>query len=353
MKLNFLINSMQNGGAESALLTLINELLKQNHEINLILLEDENFYTIPKQINIIRLGKVQKNQILKFFSLVTLAFKLKKLKLDLINSHSFRANYVNILAKLFGSKHKAIITIHSDKNIYEVKNLNSKINLALINTLYKRADKTVFVSKSAQKSFNFNLPSQIIYNGFDIKNIEKLANENYEFEFKRDKQYLICVNRLIELKRVDDIIKALQLLNENFELIIIGDGSEMPNLQNLANDLNLKDRVHFLGQISNPFKYVKRADYFILASQSEAFGNVLIEAMICKTLVICSNFSVAKEILQDKGGILFETKNIQALANAIKSIDNKEKIVQSAYKRAVNFTISKTASDYEKIFKEI
>lgn len=352
-ELNFLINSMENGGAERALLTLMQGFLAKNYKVTLLLLEDENSYQLPKEIKIINLGKAGKSSLAKFSSLITLAFKVKKLKLQAISSHSFRANYVNVLAKIFGSKHKAFITIHSEKSIYEDGTFSSKLNLFLINSLYKKADKVIFVSKSSQKSFNFPFPSQVIYNGFDLEKIQKEAQEACDFDFKQEKTYLLCLNRLITLKRVNDIISALAFLEEKYELIIIGDGRERKNLENLAKKLNLEKRTHFLGELSHPFPFMKQAQIFILASQSEAFGNVLIEAMINKILILSSNFPAAKEILEDKYGFLFQVGNIESLVKTIKNIANKDEITEQAYERAKDFSLEKTLQAYKDLFKEV
>jgi hypothetical protein len=103
---------LTSGGAERVLSVIITELIRQNIAVTLLCIEKDNVYTLPKEVNIIYLSKLTKHDsnIKKFLYLPYLALKLKKHikenNTPLIQSHIYRANFSNLLAKVFGAKHK-------------------------------------------------------------------------------------------------------------------------------------------------------------------------------------------------------------------------------------------------------
>ena len=151
-KIAFLVNSLAHGGGEKIVSTIINELSK-NIEIELILLENDIFYKTNQNIKITKLNtKIKiKSNILKFLSIPFTSWKLAKYikenKLEVVNSHLYRANYINVLAKYFGAKHKCVITNHGDPFQYSKKGFLGQINTFLIKKLYPKADLVISISK--------------------------------------------------------------------------------------------------------------------------------------------------------------------------------------------------------------
>jgi len=90
--------------------------------------------------------------------------------------------------------------------------------------------------------------------------------------------------------------------------------------------------VHLLGKKENPFKYIKHANLFVLASEGEGFPNVLVEAMICSTPVISTDcISGPREILAPNTDINFQLKsNIELADNGILyPVDNEESLKEA------------------------
>ena len=151
-KITFLINSLATGGAEKVLTTVANKLAKE-FRVEIILLEKNDFYELDKSIKKTYLTEFsgKENPLLKLVYLPILAFKLKKYlkknNISLLQSHVFRAHYINLLAKLFGSKHRAQIVISGIITFYKNEGLLGKINLFFIKTLFPKADLIVWKSK--------------------------------------------------------------------------------------------------------------------------------------------------------------------------------------------------------------
>ena len=381
-KIIFLINSLSSGGAEKVLSVLANELVNQKYNIEIIFLEKNEFYELDKRIKKTYLSVFngKENGIKKLLFLPILAWRLKKYiqnnDIKLIQSHVFRANYVNVLAKIFGANHQAQLVTAGRISRYKEESLIGKINLFLIKNLYKKADLLIYKSKGmmndANKLFNFKNKSIVINNPYDIKKIKELFNEKVnDFVFKENKIYLVSVGRLISLKRNQDLIKSLKYLPQNIEIIFLGEGNEKENLLNLTKQLNVEKRVHFLGRVLNPYKYMVESDIFVSCSESEGFPNVLVEAMICGLPVISSDcLSGPREILAPntninkqlkkgddievaKYGILYPVGDVEKLVKAINLlIENKDlrkKYAELGLKRAKDFSIDKIVEQYKKV----
>jgi N-acetylgalactosamine-N,N'-diacetylbacillosaminyl-diphospho-undecaprenol 4-alpha-N-acetylgalactosaminyltransferase len=382
MKIAFLINSLTSGGAEKIVVTIINKLQKENYEVELICLEKNNFYNLSKDIKIKYLtnNSGKNNGIKKLFEIPFLAFKLKNYikenDIQIVQSHLYRANYINVLSNILGAKHQTQIVNHGIASRYKIKGLLGKINLFLIRNLYSKANMIITISKEMKNDLNnlflFKNKQLVINNPYDIENINRLKiQENTKFVFDSKKKYLITMGRLIKLKKYDDVIKSLKNLPENVELILLGEGEEKENLKILAKELNLKERTHFIGNVKNPFKYLSKADIFILSSETEGFPNSLIEALACGLPVISTDcISGPREILAPKTesskllkkdfkveefGILYPIGNIQELSKSIIFILENQHIYDSlkykSIQRANDFSIEKIIIQYKKVLE--
>jgi len=382
-KIAFVINSLAGGGAEKVVSILTSQLAQKGVKADLICLEKNNFYTQDKNINITYLSnfKGNENALLKFLYLPIFAYKLKKYltknqEIKIVQSHVYRANYVNILAKLLGSKHKTQIVNHSRISHYKDDGILGKINLFMIKKLYAKADLIILIANAMKndmnKLFNFTNPQKIIHNPYDISAIQTLAQEKIEdFRFNKDKKYLVSLGRLIELKRNQDLIHALQNLPSHVEVLFIGDGEKRDFLKNLAQELKVSSRCHFLGSKKNPFKYLKACDMFVSCSSTEGFPNVLIEAMVCGLNVVSSdcisgpreilspssdcNLQLKNEIEEAQFGTLFPVGRVDLLEKSITLFLKNEKLWQKyrqiAPQRAEDFSIEKIIPQYMEVLE--
>ena len=364
-KILLLINSITNGGAEKFIKTLYEELSKDGYEIELLALEKNEFNkleTVKCKYLINRIFK--KNSFRNFINLPFLAYRLfqyvKKNNVKIVQSHLFRSNYVNILSKiLFKSNHHIQIVNHSIISRYKKNGVSGLINLTLIKKLYPFADKIISVSKKVQEDmlslYNLKNKKEVIFNMFDIDIIkQKTKEEVKDFKFESKKKYLISIGRLISLKRNQDLIYAISKLDQNIHIIFLGQGPEEINLIKIAKKLGVLERIHILGWAENPYKYLYRSDVLISTSDSESFGRVIIEAMICGIPVISSRSGGPEEIIKTEiNGLLYNVGDINTLAQKISLILNEKnlinKIVLNANKNLEKFNKYTIMSEYKKI----
>ena len=142
-------------------------------------------------------------------------------------------------------------------------------------------------------------------------------------------------------------------------LYILGEGSERPRLEKLIQDLGLHPVVRLLGFQPNPYATMRQADVFVLSSDYEGFGNVIVEAMALGVPVIATDCPYGpREILAGgKYGVLVPPGDEQALADAILSLlrdpDARRRLGVEAKKRAEEFSVEKIVLSYERLFLEL
>jgi N-acetylgalactosamine-N,N'-diacetylbacillosaminyl-diphospho-undecaprenol 4-alpha-N-acetylgalactosaminyltransferase len=390
-----LINTLGNGGAERVVSLLATHLPKMRYNVIIICLErnvfsDDNFYHIPSDIPIVFLSdnKSSNSGLKKLIELPLLAWKLMRVAvqhdIDIIQSHLFRASYVNAIAQLWAKRlHKRIPIVQmvtpGQITYYDQEGILGKVNLALIRYCYPRAEHLVFKSIEMQYQANQRIKQlsqchqSVIYNPYDIDAITAQGKQVAEFIFDPTTFYLISVGRLIKLKRIDVILQALTMLPSSTELILVGNGADEAHFKQLTRTLDLDKRVHFVGSQKNPFSYLTKAQLFILSSETEGFPNVLVEAMLSHIPVLASDcISGPREILAPKSnplehlqignpvewteyGGLYAVGDATTLASAIVSLqDDRLKMQQlatAAYQRATDFSLSHIISRYDKVIQ--
>lgn len=149
--------------------------------------------------------------------------------------------------------------------------------------------------------------------------------------------------------------RSLQLTHPNIHFVLLGDGPERENLEKQADGLT---NITFAGKQSEMGNWFAAADLLIHPSYSEGLGSVILEAIQAGLPVIGSSVGGIPDIIDDGvSGLLIESGNEQALANAIVSIasDNELKncLIIGGKEKLKQFDIAYTCSLYEALYKEI
>jgi glycosyltransferase involved in cell wall biosynthesis len=368
----FLINSMVGGGAEKLVQLLLEQLtIDKDLEIVLILLEDKITYQLPKGIEVIPLFSHLENYLQKFFGLLLGALKLRKItiqyKISATLSLLERSNFVNVLARLFGSPHRAIISEHTNpQHNYHSRSLKNSIAKLLLKVLYGRADKIIAVSGGVKKTLinAFRIKKekiQVIHDPCDINKIEELSREQVDHPwFNAEVPIIITVGRLVKPKGQWHLIQAFAKIRSEMHcrLVILGEGELRNQLEQLSKDLGIDNDVGFLRWQENPYKYMARSTVFAFPSIWEGFGIVLVEAMACGIPVVSFDCeSGPSEILKSgEYGLLVPVGDEGSLAKVIVSLlrDNnlRERFAQKARERVQEFTVEDIAREYRKCLLE-
>ncbi|NQV13450.1 MAG: glycosyltransferase family 4 protein [Parcubacteria group bacterium] len=197
----------------------------------------------------------------------------------------------------------------------------------------------------------------VIYNGIDTGKFkpDPLPSTRYS-----QLPTIGTVCRLCPEKGVDYLIKAFQQVvkqNPEVELQIAGEGPEKENLQKLASELGLKDKVKFLGFVKNTPKFLNQIDIFALTpTRREAFGIAAAEASACGKPVVTTNISGLTEVVENnKTGLVVENKNIEQISSALVKLVGDENLRQemgaSGQRRVEKyFTVEKMVGKFEEVF---
>jgi glycosyltransferase involved in cell wall biosynthesis len=142
----------------------------------------------------------------------------------------------------------------------------------------------------------------------------------------------VTIGRIVRRKAMDVIIRALaKIPDRKVRLFVLGDGPERAELQELAAGLGLDKRVTFLGYVANDdkYRYLSKADLFVLTSMHEGFGIVYQEAMFCGLPIVCSNHGGQVDFLeQGENAILIDVGDADACAAAIQRFCSDRKLYE-------------------------
>jgi len=161
------------------------------------------------------------------------------------------------------------------------------------------------------------------------------ASSNGSYAFQKDGP-IVAVGRLVKQKGFDILLKAISLCEQDWQLEIIGDGPDRPNLELLAAELGVTDQVQFVGQVKDPREFFRSASLFVLSSRYEGFPNVLLEAMAFGLPVVSFDCpSGPSEIIRHGvDGVLVSPGNAEALSQAIDQLMVNSDLRSSFSKRA-------------------
>lgn len=212
-----------------------------------------------------------------------------------------------------------VITEHWSKVVYQNVPIRLKNRIDFWgNECYNLADSVVTVSASLAQAIHerFGIQCRVINNMVEDHFFKqpKAVNPHRGFRF-------ISVGSLIPRKGYDSLIEAFSKLDSNIEvsLEIVGKGEEYDNLQQLIIKYNQEKRIRLTG-VKTPeevSEMVGNSDCFVLASQSETFGIVYIEAMAKGLPVIATRCGGPEEFVNEKNGILVDVDDVKALADAM------------------------------------
>jgi|TARA_B110000196_G_scaffold145126_1_gene125602 N-acetyl-alpha-D-glucosaminyl L-malate synthase BshA len=240
------------------------------------------------------------------------------------------------------------------------KSFKSVIEFAINNS-----DAVTAVSKSLKKetlsSFNIKKEIQVIPNFIDSNLYKYEMDEVLRRNFaSNDEKIIIHISNFRKVKRVQDVLNVFAKIKEVIpsKLLLIGDGPERLEMEQLSRNLNLCDSVRFIGKLKAVEKVLSVSDLFLLPSDTESFGLVALEAMASKVPVISSNSGGLPEVnIDGKTGFLLEVKDVNAMARkAIYLLKNQELLEdfkQNAYKHAMEFDLPNILPLYEKIYEEL
>lgn len=235
-----------------------------------------------------------------------------------------------------------------------------RLLMPLTRSIWRQAYAVTAVSQSlsdlARESFP-DVPITVIHNGVDTEVCDVTAAGTAT----RNKPVRInCVARLIPRKGVSDLLDAVAMLgNEQIHVNVVGEGPSLDDLRKRASDKGIADRVKFHGFLPRPSitKLNASADIFVLPTRSDAFANVVLEAMSVAMPVIATRVGGIPEAVEDGvTGLLVPPANVSDLSAAIErlvsDVDLRRSMGMAGQKRVrTDFDWDHNADAYEALLK--
>jgi len=288
----------------------------------------------------------------------------QEFQFDLIHAHvALPDGYAGMkIAQKY--KKPLIVTIHGQdlqKTIF--KNEKCRRN---IEKVINFSERTIVVSKKlkkiGEKYLEINNDKIIVVpNGINIRDIYTEKSKNIK-KYK-EKKIILSVSHLIKIKGIDSNLKAIAKLIKKYSdiiYLIIGEGEEKKKLKKLVSELNLQDRVIFIGEVSHykVMEYMASCDVFSLPSWNEGFGVVYLEAMAqSKPVIGCQGEGIEDFVKNGKTGLLVKPKDVDGLTEAMNYLLSNPDKAQAIGKRArklvlENYTWEKSAEKTIEIYKQ-
>ncbi|WP_214073744.1 N-acetyl-alpha-D-glucosaminyl L-malate synthase BshA [Mucilaginibacter sp. dw_454] len=228
-----------------------------------------------------------------------------------------------------------------------------------------KSDGVTAVSENLKKDtyefFDIENDIRVIPNFIDLKRFNLQAKDHFKRAIAPEgEKILIHTSNFRKVKRTDDVVRIFARIREKIpsKLLMVGDGGERSDCEQLCRDLGVTDDVRFLGKQDAIEEILSVSDLFLMPSQSESFGLAALEAMACKVPVISSNAGGLPELNVDGvTGYLKDIGDVEGMAEkSIYILSDEARLAtfkENALARAKEFDLAKILPVYENYYLEV
>lgn len=326
MRVAFCIPYYAEGGVETTTYRLAECFRERGHAVDLLTFQHDSPYLGPDSpFDVIDLEAAR-----TLTSLPALVRYLRRERPDLFVSVHYFTNVVSVLAKTLARVDTHLVLTERvlvSHVLTDEGPLKSRLLHALMTATYPLADSRVTVSKDAAGDLAALTRLDVddvtaIYNPTLVEEVFEGAEEPLDhpwFGDDADEPVILGVGRLSDQKDFATLLRAFARLDVDANLVILGEGENRADLETLADELGVADRVELPGYVDNPYQYMARADVFVLSSRFEGMPNVLVEAAALGTPVVATDCpSGPRELLgPDDAGEIVPVGDPDAMADAI------------------------------------
>lgn len=220
-----------------------------------------------------------------------------------------------------------------------------------------------FLRQETYDAFDIEVPIKVIPNFIDTENFRRLDKEHFRSAICEPGQKVVVhVSNFRRVKNVSHVVEVFhRILQEGIsaKLLLVGDGPDRSNVEQLTRDLEIQGAVRFLGKQDPVQEILSIADLFLLTSGSESFGLAPLEAMACGVPVVCSDVGGLPELVAgSKAGFLCPLGDIHAFAKACVKVLTDDSLhaemAQHAREYAVrHYDTHAIVAQYEEYYEEI
>lgn len=359
------------GGVESHVMGLSRELAARGHEVTVVTTRHTTSAPEREAMDGFDVVRVKPRMIvLRTPVAPRIRTVLRSLPADVVHAHlppPLSAHYAADAAEARGLP--LVLTYHCDVEIPSP--LGSLIEAVYRRSLgastLERAAKVVVTTRTyaATSRAVWRHDPAVIPNAVDVHRFHPEVDGTAvreKLKVPQGRPIALLVGRIVAHKGVEHFIEAARYL-PNVQFLVAGEGSSLEAMERLADTLGVKDRVRFLGRVSqeNLPKVYAACDLFVLPSVSrlEAFGIVALEAMATGKPVVVADIPGVREVIEDeREGLLADPVNPQDLAAKMRRLVEDPALRQEMGRRGrekvlANFTTEKVADQLLAVYESV
>lgn len=360
----FVVSSMQGGGAERVAALLCNRWVGQGHHVILLATfsgRGDCFYELDDRVKLTFLadrasvtGKGVGKMMHRFISLRR---TIKKARPDTVVSFLSNVNVATLLATMGLS----VPVVVSERNYPPAKRLAwhwewlRRITYPMASTVVMQTRQGLdWLSTDCPSAVGCAIPNPVVY---PLPVIEPRVSP--AISVKPHRFLLLAVGRLEPQKQFDDLIRSFSFLTVTFpdwDLAIIGEGSERTHLERLASEAGIANRVLLPGRVGNISDWYDHADVFVMSSGFEGFPNALLEAMAYGLPVVSFDCDTGpRDIIRDgvDGFLVPLIAGREGLASAMKTLMRDEALRKNIGENATSVRQRFSISYIGKLWDEV
>lgn len=362
----FFVPSLAGGGAERVIVTLANAFAQSGHDVDLLLTSCHGPHSdaVSPEVSVFDFECWH-----TWHTIPSLVRVLRRRRPDVLVSALFGATVAAYGAtawmRAWGERTPSLcITVHAPIPRPGLRGVRAHLQARVARIFLRRAETVVAVSRSVAQDLAEHVGrdpqrTDVIHNPIDVDAVQSGAQAPSPHAwFQGNVPVVVSAGRLHAQKDHRTLLRALARLHrtKRIRAILLGDGPERRNLEAQSRRLGIFSDTAFPGFVENPYAFMSRADAFALPSSSEAFGNVVVEALACGTPVVATASGGPTELLRTDDatyGRLVPPRDPTALAEALAALLNRPVDTRRLHRRARDFDVSEAVDRYQALFERI
>lgn len=361
MKITHLITTIERGGAENQLVVLVEQQVLMGHTVEIFFLKGKSelaqlFESVGAKV--VR-DYANKSPILQ---LIRLRMVFRNYS-SILHCHLPRAELMGALMSRNCQETHLVITRHNTEKFFPKA---PKIISSFLGRYVTKKAKMGIAISDAVAAFNYenseshtNFQFKKVYYGYPSRALKPGDSGSNLIKLPSGKFVYGTIARLVPQKNISLLLQAFAALDskvrEESVVCIVGSGILEASLKIEASELGIQQQVIWIPRTSDAKKYLYEMDVFVLPSNYEGFGLVLLEAMEAKLPIIGANNTAISEVLACNSGQLFETNSVADLSQALSDMRQdkfRNSFVLAGQKRLEFFSPEKMSQEIFEVYQE-